>query len=455
MISQKKMPPLIALLALAVGGVPVAHADIITDWNQITCQTIQADTTMKGPTWSSRNLAMVHSAMYDAVNSIDRGHTAYRVMLATPAGTSEEAAAAQAAYKTLVTLYPGQKTALDAALANSLASIANGAGKSDGIALGNTVAQKTLDWRSTDGSSNVYTYNPTPGPGIWSPDPLHPQQTPLGVGWGNVTPFAIQSGKQFMPGPPPALDSAEYTAAYNEVKEYGAKNSSVRTADQTQIGIFWAYDRAQLGPPTVLYNTNLREIAAAKGNTMAQNARLFALANIGMADAGISCWEGKYTYNFWRPITAIRGGDTDGNPDTVGDPNWAPLGAPGLNGDNFTPGFPAYASGHATFGGVLFTTLADFYGTDNFDFSLTSDELPGVTRYYHSFSQASEENAQSRIYLGVHWSFDKTQGVDCGNRIGNYVYSHELAAVPEPGVVSFGVLASGSVLGMIALRRRK
>ena len=434
---------LCATLTLSGWAATTGRADVIIDWDKIACQTQRADTTRKGPTWSSRNLAIVHASMYDAVNSIDRGHEAYRVLANAPAGASEDAAAVQAAYRALVSLYPGQKTKLDAALATSLAAIPDGASKTDGIALGDSVAQAIVAWRSTDGAENVYPFTPTPGPGIWSSDPLHPGQQPLNVGWGNLMPFAVRNSVEFMQGPPPALNSPEYTASFNEVKDLGAKISPSRTADQTQIGIFWAYDRGGLGPPPILYNQNTIAIATAKGNTMVENARLFALTNIAMADAGVTCWQGKYVYNFWRPITAVRGADTDGNPDTTYDPNWQPLGAPGPNGDNFTPPFPAYASGHATFGAALFQTLTHFYGSDKFNFALSSDELPGVTRNYSRFSQASEENAYSRIYLGVHWSFDATQGVTCGNHISDYICANYLRPTAS--------VTGATVTGKIAL----
>jgi hypothetical protein len=223
------------------------------------------------------------------------------------------------------------------------------------------------------------------------------------------------------------LNSPEYTAAYNEVMSLGAANSTTRTADQTQVANFWAYDSKVYGPPVVLYNEITQTIALQQHNSLGQNARLFALVDMAMADAGISAWDAKYTYSFWRPITAIQQGSSDGNPNTVGDPNWQPLGAPGDGiRPNFTPPFPAYISGHATFGGALFQTLANFYGTDNVSFSLTSDELPGVVRHYTSFSQASQENGQSRIYLGIHWQFDKTNGIAVGDAVGNYVFQHLL-----------------------------
>jgi hypothetical protein len=250
----------------------------------------------------------------------------------------------------------------------------------------------------------------------------------------------------FQEPPPPALNSPAYTAAYNELIALGGDGTTTatsRTAEQTQIGIFWAYDgQPGLGTPPRMYNQIAQVIANKMGNTEMQNARLFALINLAMGDAGMASWDTKYIDNFWRPITAIRAGANDGNPDTQGDPQWAPLGAQADNGNgtNFTPPFPAYTSGHATFGGAVFRTIADFYGTDKISFDFMSDEFNGhtvdangnvrpvVVRHFDTLSQAMEENGQSRIYLGIHWAFDKTAGIDQGTRIADYVFNHTLRA---------------------------
>jgi hypothetical protein len=240
------------------------------------------------------------------------------------------------------------------------------------------------------------------------------------------------------------LGSQEYTDAYNEAMSLGGDGihtPTTRTAEQTEIGLFWAYDGTPgLGVPPRLYNQITGVICQQMGNTEVQNARLLALVNIAMADTGIAVWDTKYVNNFWRPITAIREGDTDGNPDTTADPNWTPLGAPADNhsGTNFTPPFPAYTSGHAGFGAALFRTLADFYGTDDVTFTIGSDEFNGRTldargkvrpvifRTFNSFSAAAEENGQSRIYLGIHWHFDKVEGIMEGDNVADSVFSHAL-----------------------------
>jgi hypothetical protein len=403
--------------------------DMVLQWNETAVDVLRADTTLPGPGWSSRALAITSVAIFDAVNSVDRSYDPYLTQLNgyTRRNTSIDAAIASAAHRALIELYPAQKPMLDAELAASLAQVPNGQAENRGVQLGRIVADQILDERQHDGSDRVVPYTPNPASGHWQPDDVNPGQVAWGPGWGDVKPFALHSGDQFRAPAPPAMASAEYAAAYNEVKELGALNSATRTADQTEIGIFWGYDRSGLGTPPALYCQAVETLADQQHNSLVQNARLFALVNMAQADAGIAAWETKFEYDLWRPITAIRRGHEDGNDATAGDPNWEPLGAPGsATIPNFTPPFPAYVSGHATFGAATFKVLANFYGSDNVSFTLRSDELDGVSRSYTSFSQASAENARSRIYLGIHWNFDDSFGQAMGRDIANYTTSHEL-----------------------------
>ncbi|MGO9923986.1 MAG: phosphatase PAP2 family protein [Isosphaeraceae bacterium] len=408
----------------ATADTSVTRGDVIIAWNQTMLDAIRATKDTLG--LSTRTMAMVQAAMYDAVNGIDHFGSVYQVAVpaAEAQGASPEAAASEAAYDVLSSLIFQEQPLYDATLAESLADIPDGASKTAGLAVGDTVGAGILAWRANDGSSLQVPYVPGTAPGQWRPTP--PDYTVAwGPSWGQVTPFAIPSAKQFLPPPPPALNSPAYAAAVKLTESLGAKNSKTRTPQETQIADFWAYDVAGMGPPPVLYNQIAQDVALEQHNTLDQDARLFSLVDVAMADAGIVTWDAKYKYNLWRPITAIRDANQDGNPATVADPTWTPLGSPGDGvRANFTPNFPAYLSGHAAFGAALFTTLADFYGTDRMTFTIGSDEEPGTYETFNSFSAAAEQNGMSRIYLGIHYIFDKTAGITEGDAVGNYDYQH-------------------------------
>jgi hypothetical protein len=424
-------------------------ADVVLEWNAIALGALRKDSTLAHPRQNnpgnaSRALAIVQSAVFDAVNSIDRSYDPYLIEINAPRGASVTAAAAQAAHDTLAALFPEYQATLDARLAGDLAGGGSLLSRLEGVLVGHLVAEAILAVRSHDGSAVTMTFTPGTQPGQWQPDPLHPNQSAWGPEWGGVTPFTLSSATQFAVPPPPPLTSQDYANAYNEVMALGGDGvttPTTRTPEQTQIAIFWGYDASRgLGTPPVMYNQIAEVIAAQQHDTVVQNARLFALVNLAMADAGIAAWQAKFEYDFWRPVTAIRAGASDGNPATAADPTWTPLGAPADNGGgtNFTPPFPAYPSGHATFGGALFTMLADFFGRDDISFTIGSDEFNGVTRdqngqvrpvvfrSFDSFSQAMRENAESRIYLGIHWQFDADQGIELGTDIGNYVFRNFL-----------------------------
>jgi hypothetical protein len=435
--------------------------DMVVQWNQIALQAAVNDYSTAlapgveiGPTRLSRAMAIVQGAVFDAVNSIDPLYTPYLVKVAAPKDASIDATVAQAAHDTLVGMFPNQQSLFDSELAMSLAGIPMMAAV-DGAAVGSEVASFILAARGNDGSAKDavgqpvnYTFGQLPGE--WRADPLHPTQVPLTPDWGSVAPFGMQSAAQFLPPPPPQLNSLAYATAYAEVKLLGSANSTIRTADQTQIAFFWGYDaQPTVCAPVRFYNQIAEVIAAQEGNSEVTNARFFALTNIAMADAGINAWDAKYLYSFWRPIAAIRENDPgtgpselgSGNPFLVGqgDPNWMPVGAPAHDGGgNFTPPFPSYTSGHATIGGALFKMMEDFYGTDNATFTISTDEFNTITgmalspRTYYSFSQASGENALSRIYLGIHFNFDAVEGIRSGDEIADYDYTHLMQPLNGP-----------------------
>lgn len=430
-------------------------ADSVLDWNAISLDAIKNDYDVGampeqgGPGRSARALAIVHVAMYDAAMMVDGRYMPVFLNYPLFVGASLDAAVSQAAHDTLAALFPHQKPTFDAALATSLAGIPWRAARI-GTQLGGLTAQRILAVRANDGADGPMDYTPGTQPGDYRPDPLHPDQMIIGPDWNLVKGFVIQSGAQFPAPPPPALTSQAYTDAFNQVKTLGADgviNPTTRTADQTNIGIYWAYDGvADIGTPPRLYNQITRVIAQQKGNSEVENARLFALVNVAMQDVGVALWNTKYMENFWRPITGIREADPgtgpsglgDGNPNTIGNTDWRPLGSPASNqsGTDFTPAFPAYSSGHAGFGATVFRIIEDFYHTDDISFTFTSDELNGVTRdangnvrplaprSFSTLSQAARENADSRVYLGVHWQFDVDQGLIQGKNVADYVFAN-------------------------------
>jgi hypothetical protein len=387
----------------------VRAPDEVLKWNEIVVNAVRRDKTP--PPLAARNMAIVHGAMYDALNGIFQTHAVYRVPIKPPPVASPRAAAASAAHRVLISLYPGQKQTFDAALRESVAGIRDARAEREGVQLGIFVADRFLEWRSGDATVARADSYSEPDSGLWRPTPPQFQKAALPQ-WGRVTPFAIRDMKQFRSEPPPRLSSPEYAQCFNDTKALGAIDSPVRTNDQTEIAYFWADGPGTATPPGH-WNEIARAVALDRGNTLAENARLFALLNISMADAAICCWECKFMFKFWRPITGIRSANDDDNPDTTMDSRWTPL----LE----TPPFPAYTSGHSSFSGAAAAVLADFFGTDNIRFTATSDALAGVERSYSSFSEAAEEAGRSRIYGGIHWNCDNAEGLAAGRSLGGYV----------------------------------
>ena len=438
---------------------PNKGLDTLHRWNQIATDATGYDHAnareQLGPGRSARALAIVHIAIFDVVNAAIGGYESYTGVRSRKGPLSIDAAISRAAHDTLMALYPSQSASITAYLAQDLAAIKDKKAKANGLLLGRGVAAAVLAMRAGDGAETpeprVGIDHPTSDlPGRWRQDPISLIPLALGGHWAECVPFVLDSSSQFRCPPPPPLNSPEYTAAYDEAKRLGGDGlitPTERTPEQTFIGIFWAYDGTpSLCAPPRLYNQIAVQIADQAGLNTINLARLLALVNVSMADTGMGAWDSKYAWDLWRPVTAIRESDPgtgptgagDGNPHTIGDPTFSPLGAPAsnLSGPNFTPPFPAYPSGHAAFGGSLFQTMRRFFGTDDIEFTFISDEFNGVTkdnqgqtrplipRTFTKLSQAEEENGQSRIYLGIHWSFDKTEGIAQGRKIANFVYDN-------------------------------
>lgn len=402
----------------------VAHADPVINWNATMLRAIWNDATP--PTWASRVEAMVGVAVFDAVNGIDPIFQSYPVpgLTARPShGASGAAAAIAAADTVLNALFPDQRAMFDAENQATLARVHGGKHESDGIAWGEFVGNAVLAWRGQDGSNATSNYMAAPAggpPGVYELTPAAglepklpgflPALTPQ---WGNVTPWAMTSASQFLPPPPPALDSAEYAADFNQTKSLGAADSTTRTADQTLYSHFWADVPGHSATPPGHWDEIAEHVSLQRHLDLRQNAHLFALLNIGSADAAINCWDAKYIYNFWRPITAIRDPRASQiNPATASDPNWTPL----WN----TPNFPSYTSGHSTFSGAASVILASIFGADT-HFTNGSDDMPGYSRSFSSFAQAADEAGDSRVVGGIHFQFDNVAGLAAGRELGAYV----------------------------------
>jgi PAP2 superfamily len=381
--------------------------DMVIKWNHVALEAIRQDRTP--PPVAARNLAIVHIAVYDAVMAIERTHQPYLVDIEATKGESAEAAAAAAAHRALVALYPKQKEALDVAIGRCWGELPKTEARERGGELGRFVADRVQEARRGDGhdkANGKYAYKTKIG--YWMPTAPAYQEALLPE-WGFVKPFAIKKGTQHEPPGPPALSSLAFADAYLEVRRLGSKHGSGRTEDQTQVAYFWE-DNAGTCTPPGHWNKIAQTIAMERGNTLAENARLFAHLNIALHDAGVLCWVIKFTFEFWRPITAIRAAD--------GDEKWTPL----LE----TPPFPAYVSGHSTFSAAAASVLAHSFGTDKIPFETTSDSLPNVTRKFTSLWSAAEEAGMSRIYGGIHWQFDNVDGLQVGRTLGEYVYRNTL-----------------------------
>ncbi len=388
----------------------------VVQWNRTLLLIVRTPGAQPSTVHPTRSFAIMHAAIYDAVNAVDRTHRPYLVPLSgVSRHASQEAAAAAAAHQVLAALYPGFQAALDTALQQSLAQIPAGNDKVEGIRIGQAVADRILALRSNDGS------NAKPIPYVFGAAPADYQSTPPNfpaqpqfTHWSRVTPFALERASQFRPGPPPALSSDRYGDAFNQIKSLGITNSTTATADEALTGRFWN------GAIQNYWNEIAQTASVAHSLTTAQSARLFALLNLSLADDVIAFYDAKYTYNFWRPVTAIRAADPGINPETLADPNWLPeVGK--------TAPDPSYPGAHAVISASGAEVLISFFERDHAEFNVTSEVLPGE-RSFTSISAAAEEATLSRIFGGQHFRFDLTTGQRLGREVADFVLDNFLTS---------------------------
>lgn len=393
---------------LAAGALLMAApvgADMVTDWNEQAVASAVAEKV--SATKIGRDMAIVQVAVFEAVNATTRSHAPYRLRLNPAVGASAEAAAAAAAHGVLVRLYPGRQAALDAALAASLQRLPDTPARADGRLLGEQAAAGVVALRANDGATATVVYEPQSGAGKWTPSKTVPVLTPH---WGSVAPWALTSGAQFRPPPPPAVDSERQARDYDEVYRLGGKHSTARTAEQTDTARLW------ITPGVPTWNPIARQLAVAKGLTLSQNARLFALLAMASSDALVACWDAKFAYHGWRPVQAIRSG---GVPGRAADPGWESA-IP-------TPPFPGYVSGHACFSAAAQTVLEAEFGSGEIPtVTLSTATAPGVVRSYSKLSSVVEQISNARIWGGIHWRTDQDAGEELGRKVGQHVLETQL-----------------------------
>jgi hypothetical protein len=392
----------ILLTLLLTAPITRASGNVVSDWDEKGVSVVQTGTVFPPPT-AFRTMAILHVAMFDAVNSIEPRYKPYKVRLPATPDTSKEAAAAAAAAAVLVKLTPDAAADVQSTLTSYLATLPDGEAKSNGVKLGQEVAAKILEAREKDGASVADAYRPRTRPGVYIPTPIT-----VGSQFPNVTRFALASPSQFRAKPPPSLKSAEWARDYNEIKDLGAKNSTKRTARQTEDARFWLL----VGPRAA--NPLPRQIVIAKNMDLLDSARFMALASVAAVDAIIAVFDAKYKYEFWRPITAIRNGDIDGNPATERDATWQPIDA--------TPMHPEYPCAHCIVSSSVAAVIEGLLGSEEIpEVSLTSPFAPGVTHRFTNLRVYSDEVANARICAGFHYRFSTIAGREMGRKIGAYV----------------------------------
>ena len=411
-------------LALAVAAPLVAltpsraaHADdrtnVVVEWNRTLLGLVQTTGAQPATIQATRDFAIMSAAVLDAVDASHPNRPQYLLHLEAKPGSSDQAAGAQAAHDVLVAIFPAFRDQLDQQLANDLAAVPAGRHRSQGAAVGAQAASQLLQLRASDGSATTPpAYTSTGEPGDFRPTPPA-FAPPVFTHWSAVQPFVLRDADQFRPPPPPALSSAAYADAINEVQALGQDTSSSRSTEQTTIGKFWA------APVQNYWNSIADDLTVANRDDITRSAQALALVDLGLADATIAMYDAKYFYRLWRPIDAIRLADTDGNPQTTASPDWTPLAT--------TPADPSYPGAHSTLSAVAATVLSALYGSHE-SVQVTSPTLPGVTRTFDSLRAVESEAGLSRIYAGVHTRLDHEAGLALGRQIGAYTLTHALRA---------------------------
>ncbi len=407
---MKKISKLLCVLMLSiVVGSTAARADAVLDWNAIAVNTAVAN--KQSPFAQARYAAIVQLAVFEAVNSITHKYQPYLGTITAPRDASPDAAAIEAAYQVLSAYFPASQTALNGDWTNSMQSIPDGPAKTDGIATGDAAAVAMIGLRAKDGSSPPQFYTPGPPvPGAWQATPSCPVNPVNGVAvgtgfqWQNVTPFGIASASNFLLDPPPALTSDRYARAYNEVMTVGSVDSTQRPQDRANVALFYA-----ASSPTQVFNQAAQQVAVAQRRSLSDNARTLALINMAMSDSLVASFLNKYTYNFWRPETAIHAG---------GDPSWTPF--------IVTPCFPSYPSNHGSAGNAAAAVLRRLYGDCGHSITLTNPAVPNIVLQYTSFREITDDISDARVYGGIHFRTDQKAGEELGKAIGKAVYKHNL-----------------------------
>ena len=400
------------LMVSVLFGSAASRADVVSDWNTIAVNTAVAN--KANPFAQARYAAIVQLAVFEAVNSITHQYKPYLGTITAAPSASAEAAAIEAAYQVLSTYFPNSASTLLAARTNSLAQIPDDQAKNDGIATGDAAASAMIALRANDGSSPPQFKVPGPSvPGEWQATPSCPVVSGIASGialqWQNVTPFGVPGASDFLLDPPPSLTSEEYAKAYNEVMTVGSQNSTARPPDRASVALFYA-----ASSPTQVFNQAATQVALAQARSLSENARALALINMAMSDSLVASFLNKYTYNFWRPETAIHAG---------GDPSWAPF--------IVTPCFPSYPSNHGSAGNGAAEVLRRLYGEAGHSIMLTNPAAPNIVLQYTSFKQITDDISDARVYGGIHFRTDQEAGADLGRAVGAAVYRNNLRRVHD------------------------